>query len=378
MLRLINNNQMKAKLVLENGSVFEGISFGYQGEVYGEIVFNTAMTGYQEVITDPSYADQIIVFTCPHIGNTGINFEDQESTLIWAKGIICREISSFYSNWRAQDSLEKYLMNHRIMGFCEVDTRALTNIIRNDGSLWGCISTSELSPNQLLKRINAAKKGENKVVERVSTKISYKQESSSKKFHLVVYDFGIKKSIIDSLLEFDCELTIVPWNTSFEEAISAKPDGLILSNGPGDPRECQKVIITVNQFLEVGIPILGICLGHQILGLACGAQISKMKYGHHGINHPVIDLKSGKVSISTQNHNFAIVKETIPNYLLITHQSLFDGSVQGIKHLHRAAMGFQGHPEANPGPYDISYIFSNFIRMLKEKHQTNLKKQAFA
>lgn len=365
----------KAFLVLENGIIFSGKGIGVEGEICGEIVFNTAMTGYQEIISDPSYADQIVLFTSSHIGNVGVNQNDQESEDVWAKGIILRNLSYHYSSWRATDSLENYLIRHNVTGISEVDTRGLVTILRMHGSLWGCISSREVCAEEALLKIQKQKETHGGV-RSVSAKSIY-QLNNKNAYRVVVYDFGVKNNIVNKLREVGCDIVIVPWNTDHTSALAFEPDGIVLSNGPGDPRECEKAIEATRIFLQAGIPILGICLGHQILSLANHAKVYKMKYGQHGANHPVYDVEKRKVYISSQNHNFAVSKNSINKDLKVTHYSLFDGSIQGIRHRVKPVIGFQGHPEASPGPHDCSFIFEQFIELMDQK-KNSLEEKIYA
>jgi carbamoyl-phosphate synthase small subunit len=366
-------HRREVSLILENGAIFTGERFGAEGETYGEIIFNTAMTGYQEVLSDPSYAEQIILFTFPHIGNVGVNLEDQESKFIWAKGVIVRNFSHYYSNWRATGSLENYLVKNNIIGISEIDTRSLTTTLRTHGSLWGCISSEKIHINEALLKIKEKKKSHD-AVRIVSSRSVHNLKTKNNKYHVLVYDFGIKNSIINKLREVECDITVVPWDTNYKTALAFKPDGIVLSNGPGDPQKCDKAIEATRVFLQEDIPILGICLGHQILCLASNATVYKMKYGHHGANHPVYDVDKRRVSISSQNHDFAVAKNSLSQHLRITHYSLFDGSVQGIKHTQKPAIGFQGHPEANPGPHDLVSIFQEFIELINQRKYVSKEK----
>lgn len=353
-------------LILENKQIFKGKGFGAKGITVGELVFNTSMTGYQEILTDPSYGGQIIVFTFPHIGNVGVNCKDQEASLIHAKGIIARSFTSFYNNWRAEESLEAYLLINNIIGITGIDTRALTNLIRNHGSLWGCISTQNIQINEALSQIAYGKKGMTDVCHKISTSQRLRSKISSQGHNVVLYDFGVKKSIIEHLERLGCDLTIVPSDTSAETVLNYNPIGIVLSNGPGNPNDYTAAIKATHKLLQMDIPILGICLGHQILALACKAKTYKMKYGHHGTNHPILDIKTNKVLITTQNHNFAVDESSLPEDLLVTHYSLFDGSVQGIRKRSKVVIGFQGHPEASPGPHDLSPVLQDFIKIIKK------------
>ncbi|WP_343182612.1 glutamine-hydrolyzing carbamoyl-phosphate synthase small subunit [Buchnera aphidicola] len=368
-----------AFLILEDGTVFQGIKIGIQGIAIGEIVFNTAMTGYQEILTDPSYNNQIITFTYPHIGNTGINEIDIESNQIQAKGIIVKSLSRTHSNYRSKMSLSNYLKRNRIVGIENIDTRKLTKIIRNKGTQYGCILSDTNhdidSINEYIKyKINKKK---NHILYNTSTKNTYHWTEGKKKnihnkkkqkllFHVIVYDFGVKKNILRMLVDYGCSVTVVPENTSAEYIISLKPDGILLSNGPGDPRSYLQAIENIKKLFITEIPIFGICLGHQLLALANNLKIIKMKFGHHGSNHPVQNLKDKKVMITTQNHNFTIDKDFLPTHVTITHKSLFDKTIQGVKYINKKIFGFQGHPEASPGPEDTEILFGEFIKNIKK------------
>ena len=365
----------KAFLVLENGITFSGTGIGIEEEVCGEIIFNTAMTGYQEIISDPSYADQIILFTSSHIGNVGVNKDDQEAEIIRAKGVILRNLSCNYSSWRGTDSLENYLIKNNITGISEIDTRGLATILRMQGSLWGCIFSREVCVEEVLLKIQKQKEN-NDSIHTISSKSIYQLNNQSK-YRVVIYDFGVKNSIVNKLREIGCDIIIVPWDTDYKSALAFEPDGILLSNGPGDPHECKKAIETTRMFIQIGIPILGICLGHQILSLANHAKVYKMKYGQHGANHPVFDIDKKEVYISSQNHNFAVSKNSINKDWKITHYSLFDGSIQGIRHTVKPVIGFQGHPEASPGPHDCSFIFQQFIELINQK-KNSLKEKIYA
>ncbi|CAL4319447.1 Carbamoyl-phosphate synthase small chain [Buchnera aphidicola (Thelaxes suberi)] len=372
----------KAVLVLENGMIFHGYSIGINGSIIGEIVFNTSMTGYQEILSDPSYSNQIITFTFPQIGNTGINKNDQESDRVHAKGIIIHTLTKISSNQRSTNSLQNYLIQNKIIGITGIDTRKITHILRRLGSQKGCIFTEHqedyYSAYKKIKKFSGIEYLD--LARIVSTKKSYffvknTQINNSfikeKKFNVIVYDFGVKKSILKILSQKNCSVNIVPAEMPFEEIIKIykknkkRIDGIILSNGPGDPRPCTYAIKNIKKIIIKKIPILGICLGHQLLALANGANIKKMKYGHHGSNHPVKDLINNQVIITAQNHNFTIDSKNLPNNIKITHVSLFDKSIQGITLKNTPALGFQGHPESNPGPEDSSYIFNIFIEKMK-------------
>ncbi|XBC41902.1 MAG: glutamine-hydrolyzing carbamoyl-phosphate synthase small subunit [Buchnera aphidicola (Kaburagia rhusicola rhusicola)] len=372
----------EAVLVLSDGTTFYGKSIGIPGEALGEVVFNTSMTGYQEILTDPSYFNQIITFTYPHIGNVGINKNDCESDTIHANGLIIRDLSIRFSNYRSEISLSQYLIKNKIIAISDVDTRKLTRILRISGSQYGCIITKKTFDfSETLNKICNLKNLKNQDLAKiVSTKSSYtwnegqvsikyhsKKSSLKKKpiFHIIVYDFGVKRNILRMLVSRKCHLTVVPANTSAQEVFKLSPDGIFLSNGPGDPRPCHYAINSIKKFLKINIPIFGICLGHQLLALANGAQIIKMKFGHHGGNHPVKELHSNIVMITSQNHNFTVNPNNLPNNIQITHTSLFDGSIQGLRVINKNAFSFQGHPEASPGPHDAITLFDQFITLIK-------------
>ncbi len=351
-----------AILVLEDGTKFNGYSIGFEGIAVGEVVFNTSITGYQEILTDPSYSCQIIVLTYPHIGNTGINPDDEESSIIHAHGLIIRDLPLIYSNFRGKESLSDYLKRHKTVAISDIDTRKLTRLLRKTGVQNGCILTgNNLNPHSALEKIKlfGGIKGLD-LARKVTTKNIYSWRNNSCDFginklsiintsiqllyHVVAYDFGVKRNILRLLVDRGCYLTVVPATTSVTEVLKMAPDGIFLSNGPGDPTACNYAITAIKQFLITEIPIFGICLGHQLLALASGADIVKMKFGHHGSNHPVKDLSNNNVIITTQNHGFAVNEEILSNKLKITHKSLFDGTLQGIHHTDKPAFGFQGHP----------------------------------
>ena len=367
-----------ALLVLEDGSQFDGISIGIDGQSVGEVVFNTAMTGYQEILTDPSYASQIVTLTYPHIGNTGTTIEDEESAAIHVSGLVIRDLPLATSNWRSQSSLQDYLQHHHVVGIADIDTRRLTRLLRDKGAQRGCIMAGDAVDSSV--GLTAAKafsglKGMD-LAKQVSTSNAYQwtqstwqletgySEVSAIKRHVVVYDFGVKRNILRLLANRQCKVSVVPATTNASEVLKLKPDGVLLSNGPGDPEPCEYAIQAIRDLLEQKMPIFGICLGHQLLALAADAKTIKMKFGHHGANHPVQDLASGKVMITSQNHGFAVDESSLPGHLQATHRSLFDGSLQGIKHVDCPAMGFQGHPEASPGPHDIESLFDQFVEMM--------------
>jgi len=373
-----------AILALEDGSTFKGVAIGAEGQSVGEVVFNTSMTGYQEILTDPSYANQIVTLTYPHIGNYGTNSEDEESRGIFAKGLVIRDLPLIASNFRSEKALDEYLKEHNILGIADIDTRRLTRILREKGSLNGCIiaGPDAGSEENIAKAIEAAKafpglKGMDLAKEVTTTEnYSWTQqdwtlgkgfgELKDGKYKVVAYDFGVKRNILRLLAERGCELTVVPAQTPASEVLAMNPDGIFLSNGPGDPEPCTYAIEAIKEILETDIPVFGICLGHQLLALASGAQTVKMPHGHHGGNHPVQDLDSGVVMITSQNHGFAVDEATLPANLKATHKSLFDGTLQGIARTDKPAFSFQGHPEASPGPRDVAPLFDHFIELIEK------------
>lgn len=370
-----------ALLVLSDGSVFEGISIGESGDAVGELVFNTAMSGYQEILTDPSYAKQIVTLTTAHVGNTGCNAEDLESSRAWASGLVVRECSFYPSNYRSNQSLPEWLKKQKVVAIAGIDTRKLTLHLRDKGSINACITTQVNCHEKALARAKAfsSLEGLDLAIEVSRQTIerwhegqgSWGEGSQPHHFHVVVYDFGVKHSILRILHDRGCHITIVPAKTPATEVMLLNPDGVLLSNGPGDPQACDYAIDATKQFLKKKIPILGICLGFQILALACEAKTIKMKFGHHGANHPVIETELPyRVFITSQNHGFAVEESSLPPHLTITHRSLFDNSLQGIRHLNSPALGVQGHPEANPGPHEMESIFTQFISLM----QKNTKK----
>ena len=377
-----------ALLVLADGSVFKGTAIGASGVSVGEVVFNTSMTGYQEILTDPSYAEQIVTLTYPHIGNTGINEEDQESTKIWAKGLVIRDLPLLVSNYRSQQSLSDYLEANNILGIADIDTRRLTRILRDKGAQNGCIIASHTLDEVTLDEAHALAqaqgfaglKGMDLAKEVTCDKayewnagswdleLGYKPAPAKMPFHVVAYDYGVKHNILRMLVDRGCRLTVVPAKTAAEDVLALKPDGVFLSNGPGDPEPCDYAISAIKTLLETNIPIFGICLGHQLLALASGAKTLKMKFGHHGANHPVKDLKANKVMITAQNHGFAVDEASLPANIEVTHVSLFDKSLQGIHRTDKPAFSFQGHPEASPGPHDAAPLFDHFIELMQAAH----------
>lgn len=364
-----------AILALANGTVFHGTAIGASGHAVGEVVFNTAMTGYQEILTDPSYAEQIVTLTYPHIGNVGTNPLDHESDKVWAKGLVIRDLSLIQSNWRATNNLASYLLAHGIVAIADIDTRQLTHILREQGSQGACImtGTDEAQALKLAKAFPgltgmdlASLVGTQKPYEWDTARWSYPKPQLDKNApHVVAVDYGIKHNILRCLVSQGCRVTVVPGNSTVSEIYSYKPDGVFLSNGPGDPAACTQAIKTIQQLLQDNMPIFGICLGHQLLALACGAKTFKMKVGHHGANHPVIDERSKQVLISSQNHGFAVDESTLPKFLTVTHRSLFDNTIQGIKHNEKPAFAFQGHPEASPGPHDVVPFFAEFLQIMR-------------
>ncbi len=370
-----------AILALENGVVFQGVSVGAAGCRVGEVVFNTAIAGYQEILTDPSYARQIVTLTYPHIGNTGVNCEDIESDRVHAAGLIVRDVPRVASNWRTTSTLTDYLKRQNVVGLAGIDTRQLTRILRDQGAQRGCLwAGPDIDVQAAIARAEdfPGLKGMD-LAREVSCQKPYlwRQacwrpgigygELDNPRYRVVAYDFGIKFNILRMLAERGCEVTVVPATTSAAEVLSLAPDGVVLSNGPGDPEPCVYAIEAIREFLAVGVPLFGICLGHQLLALACGARTVKMKFGHHGANHPVLELSTERVMISSQNHGFAVDEHSLPPRLKPTHRSLFDGSLQGIEHTKLPAFGFQGHPEASPGPQDVESLFDRFIQMIASR-----------
>ncbi len=364
----MNNQRLvfsPAILALADGSVFQGISVGQPGIAVGEVVFNTAMTGYQEIISDPSYAEQLITFTCPHIGNVGMNSADQESDRPEAKGIILRDLSPIVSNWRAEEDLTSYLIRYGLVAIAGVDTRRLTRLLREKGAQNGCIMTDQIDAKTAIANACAFTGLENlDLAKKVCSKTPYLFCEGREDRHLVVYDFGVKRSILQALAALDCKITVVPAEFPAKEVLAMRPQGVVLSNGPGDPAACEYAIDNARIFLAENMPLLGICLGCQILGLALGAKTFKMKLGHHGANHPVQALETGRVFITSQNHGFAIDENSLPEKVRVTHRSLFDHTVQGIAHLEKPVWAFQGHPEAGPGPLEMKGLFAEFIQRL--------------
>lgn len=369
-----------AILALEDGTIFKGHSIGISGISAGEVVFNTAMTGYQEILTDPSYAGQLITLTCPHIGNTGMNHEDEESAEVHVGALIIRDASLTASSWRSACSLQDYLKRRGVIGIAGIDTRKLTRLLRNRGARNGALMAGEGTSEA--KALSAARAFGGLVgrdlAQHVSTAKPYTwtetawsadcgyAKNDTPQYHVVAYDYGIKKNILRMLAERGAHITVVPAKTSAENVLNMNPDGIFLSNGPGDPQPCDYAVDAIKTILPTNIPVFGICLGHQLLALSCGAKTVKMKFGHHGANHPVQNLDNGMVMISSQNHGFAVDEVSLPAQLRATHRSLFDGSLQGLEHRNRPAFGFQGHPEASPGPHDLAPMFDRFFTLMEQ------------
>lgn len=373
-----------ALLVLEDGTVFYGDSIGATGQTVGEVVFNTSMTGYQEILTDPSYCRQIVTLTYPHIGNTGANEEDEEAPNVVASGLVIRDLPLRPSSWRNQEALDAYLRRRNVVGIADIDTRKLTRILREKGALAGCIvagdKLDEAAALQSARAFPGLKGMDLAKVVTTNRPYDWTQGSwtlagglppaaENSTYHVVAYDYGVKRNILRMLVDRGCRLTVVPAQTSADEVLKLKPDGVFLSNGPGDPAPCDYAITAIQQLLKTGIPVFGICLGHQLLGLASGAKTVKMKFGHHGGNHPVINIDSKQVMITSQNHGFAVEESTLPKNLRATHRSLFDGSLQGIERTDVPAFSFQGHPEASPGPHDAAGLFDHFIELMKSANE---------
>lgn len=368
-----------AILVLADGSIFHGTSIGYNGPTSGEVVFNTSMTGYQEILTDPSYTKQIVTLTYPHIGNTGANGEDIESRAVYAAGLIIRDLPLLHSNFRAEESLQEYLVRHQTVAIADIDTRRLTRILRDKGAQAGAILTgadaTAEKAQELIARFGSMVGKDLAKEVTVSEPYQWTEgkwklgksftKPSETPYHVVAYDFGVKTNILRMLAERGCRLTVVPAQTPAADVLAMNPDGIFLSNGPGDPEPCTYAIDAIKDILAAAKPVFGICLGHQLLGLATGAKTSKMPFGHHGANHPVQDLDSGRVMITSQNHGFQVDENTLPDNVRVTHRSLFDGTVQGIELTDRTAFSFQGHPEASPGPHDVAYLFDKFIDSMR-------------
>ena len=370
-----------AILALEDGTVFNGVSIGASGKTIGEVVFNTSMTGYQEILTDPSYCRQMVTFTYPHIGNTGTNSDDNESQQIYAAGMIIRDLPITTSSWRAELELPEFLRRGNVVAIAEIDTRKLTRILRNKGALSGCIMTGDADPEMAVAHAKRFPGLAGMDLAKIVTTSSAYQWSLGPNwpptdvlvgkrvatFNVVAYDFGIKRNILRLLVGHNCRVTVVPAQTPAEDVLALYPDGVFLSNGPGDPEPCTYAIEAIQSILKTDVPVFGICLGHQLLALASGAKTVKMKFGHHGANHPVQDLETGRVAITSQNHGFAVDEVSLPDTLQPTHRSLFDKSLQGIIRTDCSAIGFQGHPEASPGPHDLLGVFSRFMSMMQAR-----------
>jgi len=370
-----------ALLVLEDGTVFRGTAIGAEGVSVGEVVFNTSMTGYQEILTDPSYAEQMVTLTYPHIGNTGTNEEDEESGKVWAKGLIIRDLPLLASNFRNQTSLSQYLQSRNILGIADIDTRKLTRLLREKGAQNGCLMAGDNLDEAKALELARSFPGLSgmDLAKEVTVKDAYSWSEGSwqlgqgfntptnSQFHVVAYDFGVKRNILRMLVDRGCRLTVVPAQTPAEQVLAMNPDGIFLSNGPGDPAPCDYAIKAIETFLTTDIPVFGICLGHQLLALASGAKTVKMVVGHHGGNHPVQNLDTKRVLITAQNHGFAVDEASLPSNLRATHKSLFDGTLQGIHRTDKPAFSFQGHPEASPGPHEASELFDHFIELMKQR-----------
>jgi carbamoyl-phosphate synthase small subunit len=377
-----SHTHREAVLALADGTIFRGTAIGADGCSVGEVVFNTALTGYQEILTDPSYAQQIVTLTYPHIGNVGVNDEDAESDRVWASGLVIRDLPLLVSNFRSEQSLDSYLKDNNILGIADIDTRKLTRILRESGAQNGCIMAGDVDDQTALAAAQefAGLKGMD-LAKEVTTETSYPwaqhswqlgvghtdQDPATAKFKVVAYDFGVKRNILRMLVDRGCELTVVPAKTPASEVLAMNPDGIFLSNGPGDPEPCDYAIEAITEILETEIPVFGICLGHQLLALASGAKTAKMKFGHHGANHPVEDIDNNVVMITSQNHGFAVDETSLPDNLVATHRSLFDGSLQGIHRTDKPAFSFQGHPEASPGPHEAAVLFDHFIELMEAR-----------
>jgi len=377
---LASQSANRAILVLADGTIFHGTAIGAEGSAVGEVVFNTAMTGYQEILTDPSYTEQLVTLTYPHIGNTGTNNEDEESPEVWAKGLIIRDNALKASSFRKQETLTEYLQRQNVVGIADIDTRKLTRILREKGAQNGCIMAGPIDEDKALQlaREFPGLKGMD-LAKVVSCEETHAWSEGSwqlgeghtspaqDKFHVVAYDYGCKQNILRLLADRGCRITVVPAQTSADEVMALNPDGVFLSNGPGDPEPCDYAIDAIKALLEKDIPIFGICLGHQLLGIASGAKSTKMKFGHHGANHPVQDVRTKRVMITSQNHGFAIDETSLPDNIEVTHVSLFDGTLQGMRRTDKPAFSFQGHPEASPGPHDADALFDHFIELMQAR-----------
>jgi carbamoyl-phosphate synthase small subunit len=371
-----------AVLVLADGSVFRGCAIGAEGQTAGEVVFNTAMTGYQEILTDPSYAGQLVTLTYPHIGNTGANAEDVESRNVYAAGLIIRDLPLVASNWRQSEDLSTYLRRNKVVAIGDIDTRRLTRLLRSKGAQNGVIQAGKIDEKAALEAARAAPSMAGQDLAKVvsidkaydwngslwALGTGYKHDGEAK-FHVVAYDYGVKHNILRNLAERGCKVTVLPAMATARDALALKPDGVFLSNGPGDPEPCDYAIKAIREIVATKTPVFGICLGHQLLGLAAGGKTMKMKFGHHGANHPVQDLETGRVFITSQNHGFAVDEKSLPANVRATHRSLFDGTLQGIELTDTPAYSFQGHPEASPGPHEMSYLFDKFVKMMEAKRK---------
>jgi len=380
--------KIPAVLVLADGSVFRGCSIGAPGRTVGEVVFNTSMTGYQEILTDPSYAGQVVTLTYPHIGNVGANPEDVESRAVYAAGLVIRDLPLVASNWRHKEDLSTYLARNKVVAIGDIDTRRLTRILRTKGAQNGCILAAKAAGEKLdeAAALGAAKAAPSMAGQDLAKVVSvdkaydwngslwalgtgYKPDGEAK-YHVVAFDYGVKHNILRNLAERGCKVTVLPATATAKQALALKPDGVFLSNGPGDPEPCDYAVTAIRDIIGTGTPVFGICLGHQLLGLAAGAKTMKMKFGHHGANHPVQDLATGRVFITSQNHGFAVDEKTLPPNVKPTHRSLFDGSLQGIEYTDKPAYSFQGHPEASPGPHEMAYLFDRFVAMMEKRKRT--------
>lgn len=379
-----------ALLALADGTLFWGESIGVDGQTVGEVVFNTAITGYQEILTDPSYRQQIVTLTYPHIGSVGINSEDSESSAIHASGLVIRNLPLLASNWRSESSLDDYLASNNVVAIADIDTRALTRVLREKGAQAGCIVAGDLLENGTVDEQAAIAAAQAfpglqgmDLAKDVTTKEAYPwaqgswtlaeglpESNNDLPHHVVAFDYGVKSNILRMLVDRGCRLTVVPAQTSAADVLAMNPDGIFLSNGPGDPEPCDYALEAIPQIVDSGLPVFGICLGHQLLSLASGAKTLKMKFGHHGANHPVQNVQGGEVMITSQNHGFAVDEESLPANLKATHRSLFDGSLQGVERTDKPAFSFQGHPEASPGPHDVAPLFDHFIELIEKHKQT--------
>ena len=375
-----------ALLVLEDGTVFRGEAIGIAGRTVGEVVFNTAITGYQEILTDPSYCQQIVTLTYPHVGNVGANAEDEESDTVFAGGLVVRDVPAVHSSWRAQESLRAYLRRREVVAIAGIDTRKLTRILREKGAQNGCIMAGERIDEAAALAAAREYPGikDMDLAKVVSTKTPYvwtqgswtlkgglPAQADHLPYHVVAYDYGVKRNILRLLVDRGCRLTVVPAQTPAAEVLAMRPDGVFLSNGPGDPEPCDYAVAAIRAIVATRIPVFGICLGIQLLGLACGGRTVKMKFGHRGANHPVLDVASGRVMITSQNHGFAVDEASLPSEVRATHRSLFDGTLQGLHYNDKPAFGFQGHPEASPGPHDAAPLFDHFIGLIKQHRAMN-------